>query len=352
LQVSVSAVSAFRPGFRGRYSIHYRNSGTTALTPTIYFLPDSSTSYDSSSVVPDFSATDSVMWNLPTLNPFDEGNIVVWVAIHSTSSFGDTIHSISYIEPVTGDSYPDDNADTSATRLTGSFDPNDISVNRSSILTTELTTQYLEYTIRFQNTGNDTAFTVRINNPLTDKFDPSTFEFLESSHPASVNYTSNDNTLWFEMNNILLPDSNVHQEGSHGFVKYRIKASPLLTAGETIYNEAYIYFDYNPAVATNSVSTHVLLPTSIKQIQSGPELSLYPNPTTGDVTVMFNLEHSSHVKFDLYNSQGTKIKSIDQNMLTRGYHQSLLSFSDLPIGIYLIQLVIDSKVVTKRVVVM
>ena len=245
LHVSVTAINAFRPGFRGKYSIHYKNFGTTTLTPSFIFHPDTAAAFDSSSVIPDIISPDSVAWNLQSLSPFEEGTILVWVNISSALVFGDTISSFASVEPDSGDSFPSDNIDTLYTRITGSFDPNDILVDRVNIFTTELSTIYLEYTIRFQNTGNDTAFTVKINNPVSDKVDPASFVFLESSHPVNVNYISQDNTFRFQFDNLLLPDSNINEAGSHGFLKYRIKPEATLLAGELITSKAYIYFDFN-----------------------------------------------------------------------------------------------------------
>jgi hypothetical protein len=68
------------------------------------------------------------------------------------------------------------------------MDPNDILVNEDTLTTTQLSNApWLEYIIRFQNTGNDTAFTVKILNPIdTNKFNLSTIEFVNASHPVNL----------------------------------------------------------------------------------------------------------------------------------------------------------------------
>jgi hypothetical protein len=106
--------------------------------------------------------------------------------------------------------------------VTGSFDPNDILVDRDTVLTTELPSPpYLEYIIRFQNTGTDTAFTVRVSNSITEDLDLSTYEFVEASHTVEISYNNNYRLFEFTFNNILLPDSIINEPMSHGYVRYR-----------------------------------------------------------------------------------------------------------------------------------
>ncbi len=75
---------------------------------------------------------------------------------------------------------------------TGSYDPNDITVNRSFLYTTEVSSGHeLDYLIRFQNIGNDTAFNVKIINPIdTNLFELNSFRFINSSHPVHLEWLS------------------------------------------------------------------------------------------------------------------------------------------------------------------
>jgi hypothetical protein len=57
--------------------------------------------------------------------------------------------------------------------------------------------------------------------------------------------------LTFTFNNIHLPDSNVNEAASQGFVSFRIAQKPDVPLGAEIYNEAAIYFDFNEPVITN-----------------------------------------------------------------------------------------------------
>ena len=50
----------------------------------------------------------------------------------------------------------------------------------------------------------------------------------------------------------MLPDSTCCEEDSHGLVSYLIRPLPDLDPGTVIENTAYIYFDNNPPIITNT----------------------------------------------------------------------------------------------------
>ncbi|MBL0095585.1 MAG: hypothetical protein IPP46_03130 [Bacteroidetes bacterium] len=128
-------------------------------------------------------------------------------------SIGTLINSSVHIEPYATDDNPICNNSNWEVYTTGSFDPNDILVNEDTLTTTQLSNApWLEYIIRFQNTGNDTAFTVKILNPIdTNKLNLSTFEFTNASHPVNLNWINYQRNMEFKFENILLVDSNTNE---------------------------------------------------------------------------------------------------------------------------------------------
>ncbi|MCC6459555.1 MAG: hypothetical protein IT260_03725 [Saprospiraceae bacterium] len=143
--------------------------------------------------------------------------------------------------------------DLNCTPNQGSFDPND----KQGFPTGYGASHYvlpgteLEYLIRFQNTGTDTAFTVVIRDPLSTWLDPLTLRPGASSHPYTLRMGV-ENTLIFDFQNILLPDSNVNEAASHGFVQFRIHPRSDVALETDILNQAAIYFDFNDPVMTNT----------------------------------------------------------------------------------------------------
>ncbi|CAA9320657.1 MAG: hypothetical protein AVDCRST_MAG56-6941 [uncultured Cytophagales bacterium] len=140
--------------------------------------------------------------------------------------------------------------------ITDSFDPNDKLVLPAGITSEHLTAfgQELEYTVRFQNTGNDYAYQVVVTDTLSDKLDISTLRVAGASHPYKFTVSGKGRpVLTWTFNNINLPDSTRDGVGSNGFVKFTIKPLAGLPTGTRLENFADIFFDYNPPVRTNTV---------------------------------------------------------------------------------------------------
>lgn len=134
------------------------------------------------------------------------------------------------------------------------YDPNDKQVEPNQEYISN--GQELDYLIRFQNTGNDTAFTVIIKDHLSTYLDWSSVQPVASSH--EMEYSVNDGgELLLTFLNIQLPDSNTNLIGSQGFARFRINPLDNLLPNTGIHNTAEIYFDFNPAIITNTVTSTI-----------------------------------------------------------------------------------------------
>jgi uncharacterized repeat protein (TIGR01451 family) len=109
----------------------------------------------------------------------------------------------------------------------------------------------LEYTIRFQNTGNDVAMNVRLEDQLSNQLLLGSFEAISWSHTPLIQL-SNQGKLTVSFNDIMLPDSGANWIESQGFFKFRIMPMPTLSVGDVINNTAEIFFDFNAPVVTNT----------------------------------------------------------------------------------------------------
>lgn len=160
---------------------------------------------------------------------------------------------------------------------------------------------WFTYTIHFQNTGSAPAINIRLKDTLDVHLDASTFEMLGYSHPAITSISGNVLTVTF--NNIMLPDSTTDHDGSMGYFQYRIKPLPNLPLGSQIENTAYIYFDYNAPVITNTTQSNFDFFTGVKDVTNKNSFVLYPNPSDG----LYNFMDNSNIKtVDVYNTMGEK----------------------------------------------
>ena len=110
----------------------------------------------------------------------------------------------------------------------------------------------LEYLVRFQNTGNDTATVVIVRDTLSPYLDYSSFQLMANSHDVMTTIDNETGAIEFLFDNILLPDSNVNEPESHGLISYLVKPLEGLPHGTLIENTAHIFFDTNPAIVTNT----------------------------------------------------------------------------------------------------
>lgn len=140
--------------------------------------------------------------------------------------------------------------------------------------------QDLQYMIRFQNTGTDTAFLVVIRDTLSGLLDAASLRPGPSSHPYSWS-VEGSGVLTFRFDNILLVDSFKNEPASHGFVTFGIAQQADLPLGSLIENRAGIYFDFNEAVLTNTYFHTVGKPFTTFTAGPGADnakLEVWPNP--------------------------------------------------------------------------
>jgi uncharacterized repeat protein (TIGR01451 family) len=346
LRVIITPLTPFRPGFANAYNLHYENVGTTTLGGNLVFYPDTLITYDSSSVTPISVATDSIIWSIAPLQPFENGDITVYSVLQIGTANGTLINSSAKIEPVAGDAFPSDNYSAFEVFSTGSYDPNDISVNISNFdVSQNATPPFLNYVIRFQNTGTDTAFTVIVEDILPVELNYSTFEFISSSHLASVDFDVVNRKLRFIFNNILLPDSNINESASHGYISYRIKPETNLLLGTDIINNAGIFFDFNTAVLTNDAITEVTNLTGIENVASYI-FELGPNPTSG----IFNVKNSGKniLQVEISDSKGSLCTLLSKEKLQQ--ETVTIDLGTAAKGIYLVKIITDNAVHFQKII--
>ncbi len=289
LKVTLTENSRSRPGFDMTQNITYDNKGTTTLSGTVVIEFDSRLDYKSSLTNPLPTRVDltnhKLEWDYFNLPPVKKENIIIGYNIPATIAIGTILSTTGRIDPVISDLVPSDNEQTIMQTVNGSYDPNDKNVSPAgSISSLQVSNaDQLTYTIRFQNTGTDTAFTVMVLDTLSSLVNKASIEMLSSSH--SYNYSiSSQGVIKWTFNNILLPDSTTNEPLSHGFIKYRIRPMNNLVIGDEIRNTAYIYFDYNVPVITNTTLTPVQNPSKVLKINWRSE-GMFPNPDSTGIYI-------------------------------------------------------------------
>jgi hypothetical protein len=267
----------------------YKNRGTVPLTGTLEFMWDFA-AFDSSGTVADSIAGNIAYYSYSNLLPHQVGTITVNLHCPDTSSLGSIINFSAVGYPVVDDSLPADNYDSLSLTVVTSFDPNDKQVTPEGVGPQGYIAplQELTYTVRFQNTGTATAFFVRLIDSLNIDLDINTFHVISSSHLCTYTLTDPGIITWY-FNTINLPDSGSNEPASHGFVKYSIRPKAGLAQNTPITNSAFIYFDFNAAVATNTVLNTIDYTLGLPSVK--PPLAfikLFPNPALEKITMQSN----------------------------------------------------------------
>ncbi|MEZ4934935.1 MAG: T9SS type A sorting domain-containing protein [Saprospiraceae bacterium] len=139
----------------------------------------------------------------------------------------------------------------------------------------------------------------------------------------------------FIFDEIMLPDSNVNEPASHGFVKFRIKQKRDLPLNTKIFNKAAIYFDYNEPIITNT-TLHTITQYSgyVGTInhygsESLPWVHVYPNPFFEKATFELKNVNGNEFQFQLLDVNGKLVSSSSFKGKTFQFNQE-----NLPGGLY------------------
>lgn len=269
-----------RPGFNFSYLIAADNVGTTTLNTTITFAWDTAQLIlDSIDNIYATNNSNKITILIDSFYSNQFKDTKAYFTVKPTASLG---HTIPFSATITGGNAIDSVKGTTIIR--SSYDPNDKQATPNlSVAQVSDNNHYIDYTIRFQNTGTDTAFTVVIADTLnTSKLQISSLQITGGS--PNLKATQNDNIVFFEFRNINLPDSNTNKMGSNGFVSFRVKPLTTLTNGEVVPNKAAIYFDYNTPVITNVASTIISSGLPLQLLGFGA----VPKPESNTVFVYWN----------------------------------------------------------------
>lgn len=338
--------SVFRPGVESGINLHVSNIACEAASGTLKFVLPPILSFIYSSPAPDAFSNDTLIWNLPALNYYDNDfSGYIQVRTNESAQVGDTVCLKMMIFPMEEDG---DNIINMCYPVVNSYDPNIKSVYPQGLSEQGFiaNNQKMYYYIQFQNTGNAEAININVIDTLDGNLNLETLRILGSSHTMELDIIFN-RVLKFRFDNINLPDSTSNEEDSHGYIMYEIEQNHDLPLFTEIKNTAYIYFDYNEPVITNTTLNTIRNTTSINDYDL-INLSIYPNPATTHLTIEMNSQYrTSNNECRIMNTMGQVVLHSIFDI-----QHSTFDISFLSPGLYLLQ-VFDAKgalVKTEKVV--
>jgi uncharacterized repeat protein (TIGR01451 family) len=294
IALSIIPIDAARPGFNSNYKLVIKNDGNQVESGTlVLFYPQNKQIFISASEPLSGNSFGNVKFEIKNLKPFESRSINFVLKTNPPTStspvnVGDILDLSAAIKEFSF---------TMRQTVVGSFDPNDKTCLEGNKISPDQLGKYVNYLIRFENTGNYLAENVVVKDLIdTNTFEISTLEITSSSHPLNTKISSKNN-IEFIFENINLPFADSINDG---YIVFKIKTKPTLTVGSELKNIADIYFDYNLPIRTNEARTFVERTVAVKNINS-EQIVLYPNPANELIHLRTDMEIT---KIEIQDVQG------------------------------------------------
>jgi hypothetical protein len=162
---------------------------------------------------------------------------------------------------------------------------------------------------------------------------------------------------------------NVNGSGSKKYTFYRsVNNGPFTSLGESFENSikypvsattqnSYRFY----ALATDNVDNAEVevpniveltsFPVSNKNIEEfGDRMKLYPNPTTGNISIDFFTENQNAVEIQLSSVTGKLLKTIQKGPVEAGQNRIYFDISDLSQGVYFAKVILNKNSETYKVI--
>ena len=341
LYFSQSSVSP-RPGFTYQNLILIRNSGNQTITSgTVTFNHSPVVSITNISVSGTTAITNGFTYNYINLLPLENRYIYVTMLVPTipTVALGQQLINTVSITPI--DTTPLNNTATITQTIVGSYDPNDKQENHGGkiVHSTFTANDYLTYTIQFENTGTANAINIKVDDVLNTKLDETSIRMIDASYPYILQRTGNN--LSWKFNGVNLPPSNGSATVGHGAITFQIKPKSGYAIGDIIPNTANIYFDFNPAIVTNTCTTEFVATLSNNNFAFN-NFTYYPNPVKNTLSITNSFSIDS---VEISSLLGQKMMSKVVNSL-----QAEIDLSSLSTGVYFVKATSDGQEKTIKIV--
>ena len=343
LRVHLYSIVPPRPGFEYANYISVRNTGNQSISSaTLTFNKDNALSIisTSESVI---NTPSGFNFEISNLMPGEQRIIIVTMQVPTipTVSLGQLVaNTVSVTAPV-GDINLLNNISNLTQTIVGSYDPNDKTESHGGkILHSSFTANdYLNYTIRFENTGTAEAINIKVEDILDSKLDENSIRMIASSHPYVLDRVGSN--LKWNFNGVNLPPSVPDTQTGHGYIVFQVKPKPGFAIGDIIPNTANIYFDFNPAIVTNTCATEFVSTLSNENFTFN-NFKLFPNPVKNSLTI----SNASPIEtIEISSILGQKMISKKVNDI-----QTEIDLSQLSNGIYFVKVTSQGSEKTIKII--
>lgn len=318
-----------RQGFTESYKLKVSNPGASLTNPVnVSITIPPTVTFISSNPSPASVAGNVLTYSFAGLAERTEQEVLLDIKIDRTQNpLNSYLEFYSNVSGPAADVDLANNKDTLRVKVVAACDPNDKNAN---VEQARPGLSSLDYHIRFQNTGTDTAFTVVIVDTLESYLKIEELQMNDASHSYDLKVLD-DHILVWTFNNILLPDSGANQLASQGFIDFTIGVDNTLPLGSIIDNDAEIYFDYQPPVHTNHAQTQIVMNVSLVENSNAQLIDIFPNPAKDELHIMNH--EAEAIEFQLINSAGIVVEKV----VAQPEVKTTIMVSTLSSGLYLLK---------------
>ena len=127
------------------------------------------------------------------------------------------------------------------------------------------------------------------------------------------------------------------------YYKPSISKNPLLS---------FVTADVNGDTSINVISQYPLFTVGINELNENVAVSVFPNPVNTDFTTLtFDLEEKATVNVVVFNNLGQNVELIYNGELKKGENNLKVKTSNLSKGLYFLNISIDNKTITKKLII-
>lgn len=349
LEVSLVSLTPAIAGSTYTSKIIYKNKGITPVSGTLSFTNDQAVSINNISQDGTISNSAGFDYSFSNLMSNETRTIFVTMTVPSIPvvNINDILNFNIIATTIETDVNLNNNSFSNSQIVVASYDPNDkMESHGEKILFSDFdSSDYLNYTIRFENTGTSNAINIRLEDVLDSKLDESTIRVIDASHNYNMQRINNNVTWTFE--NIQLPPAQTNPELSKGYVFFKIKPKPSYAIGDIIPNFANIYFDSNPAITTNTFTTEFVSTLANSSFDTS-NFMIYPNPANEIIQVNLKNTNEKLESILINDVLGKTIYKVDK----LNANSQSVEISNLSKGLYFVEITTQSKLKqTKKLIV-
>lgn len=327
-----------RPGLTYTQRLLIKNNGIAAATGTVTYVRPTQVTGVTVNPTGTVATTNGFTYAFTNLQPNQTITLILTLTVPAapTVNLNDLLTATATVTSA-NDINAQNNSASLSQIVVNSWDPNDkMEAHGDKIPFSSFNqTDYLFYTIHFQNMGTANAIDVRIEDDLSPLIDQESIRMVSSSHNYIM--TREGNHVEWKFENIQLVPEIVSPDASKGYVTFRVKLNPGFQVGTIVPNTASIFFDSNPAIVTNTWTTKFTAPLGVIG-QEYVAFVMYPNPAENVVT--FAANNSGEILQDIiiYDLLGKTVKEV-RHVNTSN---STISIEELPQGLYMVEIATTS----------